>query len=117
METIDDDKNGMLKELSIHATIHGVGLELLLTAEELMYASRAMDEKGCYKVGSDLYLLATILGSIMVQWKKPLSAMAVKLPDNVGAFRIRNPYYSRDSENPPTEADGQSTDGEDLPPF
>jgi len=103
MRVKNSDDVGVLSQLSVDDALHGVGLELLLKAEELMYAKGSLTEEECYEVGSALYLLSTVLASIIQENAKVLKTIGVQLPSTVGAVRIKNPYY-----------DGRSAaDGED----
>jgi hypothetical protein len=102
-------QEGLLSQLSVEDALHGVGLELLLKAEELMYATGTLSEEECYEVGSDIYLLSTVLASVLIENGKALKQLGVQLPADVGAVRIKNPYYARSSERPSSEDEGQST--------
>jgi hypothetical protein len=105
-----------MTHLSVEEGLRGVGLELLLKAEELIYATRSLTETQCEELGSDLYLLAQVLGSILQQKGKKLESEGFDLPDTVGSVRIKNPYFDSRSEKPNDEAAGQSDDfGGELP--
>ncbi len=100
--------DGIIHELDVEEALHAVGLELLLLTEELIYATRSLNEEECAAVGDRVYLLVQVLGSILVAHKARLSHLRVVLPDSVGSIRIQNPYYEGKSETPADKAAGGS---------
>lgn len=108
MRTKMDTMDLPMQQVTIDDVLHGAGLELMLKAEELIYATPTLDEEGCEQLGSDLYLLARVLGAILAQHTHNLRVFRVVLPDDVGVVRVKNPYYARGSEKPADSAAGQS---------
>lgn len=100
--TSDFDSHKILTELDVEECIHAVGLELLLMTEDLLYATRTLDETGCAALGDRIYLLTQVLGAVLMQHKRALSKFRVVLPTTIGSVRVRNPYYegSREGSKP-----------------
>ncbi len=86
--------------VSVDDLLHGVGMELMMKSEELIYATRSLDEAGCEELGSDLYLLARVVGAILMQYPKKYADDEVSLPSDIGMVKVRNPYYQGQSEGP-----------------
>ncbi len=117
MKETKRDAEGVLTQLSVEECLRGIGTELLMMAEDLIYATKSLDEEGLGELGSDIYLLASVLGCVLRENEAKLRKLGVQLPSNVGAVRIRNPYYDQRSESPKDEASGQSDDSVGEFPF
>jgi hypothetical protein len=89
----------------------------MLKSEELIYATRSLDEEKCMALGGDLYLLAEVVGAIIQQHRHDLQVFTVSLPDHVGMVRVRNPYFEGKSESPDDRAAGRSDDSVGEFPF
>lgn len=117
MDSADKNGRGVMEKLSIDEALRGVGLELLMKAEELIYATGHLDEEGCGELGSDIYLLASVLSAVLQQTDGRFLKLEITLPPNVGAIRVKNPYYDRKSESPKPKGSGQSDDSVGDFPF
>lgn len=113
MQTADE----VLTEVTVDDALHGLGLELMMKSEELIYATRSLDEAGCEELGSDLYLLARVVGNLLLQHSKRLKTLSYTLPPDVGVVRVKNPYFFGGSESPEDKSTGRSAEGGDVFPF
>lgn len=116
MRTAMNTQDELIKDLNIDDVLHGLGLELMMKSEELLYATPSLDEEECEKLGSDLYLLARVVGCILARHSQMLQTHRIELPEDVGVVRVKNPYYAHGSERPTDRAAGQSdSSGGELP--
>lgn len=107
----------LIKDVNVDDVLHGAGLELMMKAEELIYATKRLNEDQCGELGADLYLLARVIGSILVRHGTFLKSLRVKLPDDVGVVRVKNPYYEKESR-PASSDEEAGVDGlDELFPF
>jgi hypothetical protein len=69
------------------------------------------------EVGSDLYLIAEVVGAIITQHRYDLQVFRVTLPEHIGMLRVRNPYFDSASESPSDKSKGRSDGSGDEFPF
>lgn len=117
MKETNQFAQGVRSNISVDEALRGVGLEMLMFAEEYIYATKPLNEEAVAHLGSDLYLLATVLGSVIRAHQFLFTKLEVELPSSVGAVRIPNPYFDKRSGSPEDKAAGQSDDSVGEFPF